>query len=230
MGGLDNLGEPQFLQDKYVCEVLTFTADSPGRGALARAREGEAEGLRRSSSRTCEESCSTSFSRVPRQRVYEAYLLATSIRAPAPCQALVDTARKVGADAIAHGATGKGNDQVRFELTAYALMPDVRIIAPWREWNLTSRESMLRYADKHGIPVDFKKRSGGAPYSMDANLLHISYESGILEDPIRAEVDVTHPTCRRKGAGEASTSRSSQARRHRRRELQEDDAGRGAPS
>jgi argininosuccinate synthase len=111
------------------------------------------------------------------------YLLGTSIARPLIAKALVDTARKVGADAIAHGATGKGNDQVRFELTAYALMPDVRIIAPWREWDLTGREAMLKYADKHGIPVDFKKRKGGAPYSMDANLLHISYESGILEDP-----------------------------------------------
>ena len=92
-------------------------------------------------------------------------------------------ARKVWADAVSHGATGKGNDQVRFELGAYALMPNVKIIAPWREWDLLSREKLLAYADKHGIPVDSKKRKGGAPYSMDANLLHISYEGGILEDP-----------------------------------------------
>jgi argininosuccinate synthase len=84
---------------------------------------------------------------------------------------------------ISHGATGKGNDQVRFELGAYALMPEVKVIAPWREWDLLSREKLLAYADQHGIPVDFKKRQGGAPYSMDANLLHISYEGGILEDP-----------------------------------------------
>jgi argininosuccinate synthase len=95
----------------------------------------------------------------------------------------VSIAKKTGADAISHGATGKGNDQVRFELGAYALMPDVKIIAPWREWDLLSREKLLAYADKHSIPVDFKKRKGGAPYSMDANLLHISYEGGILEDP-----------------------------------------------
>jgi argininosuccinate synthase len=95
----------------------------------------------------------------------------------------VEIARETGADAISHGATGKGNDQVRFELGAYALMPDVKIIAPWREWDLLSREKLLAYADANGIPVDFKKRKGGAPYSMDANLLHISYEGGVLEDP-----------------------------------------------
>jgi argininosuccinate synthase len=111
------------------------------------------------------------------------YLLGTSIARPLIAKHLVEIARKTGADAISHGATGKGNDQVRFELGAYALMPDVKIIAPWREWDLTSREKLLRYADKHGIPVDFKKRKGGAPYSMDANLLHISYEGGVLEDP-----------------------------------------------
>jgi argininosuccinate synthase len=116
--------------------------------------------------------------------VYEGeYLLGTSIARPLIAKRMVEIARRTGADAISHGATGKGNDQVRFELGAYALMPDVRIIAPWREWDLLSRDKLLRYADQHGIPVDFKKRKGGAPYSMDANLLHISYEGGILEDP-----------------------------------------------
>ena len=116
--------------------------------------------------------------------VYEGeYLLGTSIARPLIAKRLVEIARETGADAVSHGATGKGNDQVRFELTAYALMPDVKVIAPWREWDLLSREKLLAYADKHGIPVDFKKRKGGAPYSMDANLLHISYEGGILEDP-----------------------------------------------
>ena len=117
--------------------------------------------------------------------VYEGeYLLGTSIARPLIAKRLVEIARETGADAISHGATGKGNDQVRFELGAYALMPDIKIIAPWREWDLLSREKLLAYADKHGIPVDFKKRKGGgAPYSMDANLLHISYEGGILEDP-----------------------------------------------
>jgi argininosuccinate synthase len=116
--------------------------------------------------------------------VYEGeYLLGTSIARPLIAKGLVQAARKTGADAISHGATGKGNDQVRFELGAYALMPDVKIIAPWREWDLLSREKLLRYAERHRIPVDFKKKKGGAPYSMDANLLHISYEGGVLEDP-----------------------------------------------
>jgi argininosuccinate synthase len=99
---------------------------------------------------------------------------------------LVEIARKTKADAISHGATGKGNDQVRFELGAYALMPNVKIIAPWREWDLLSREKLMRYADQHGIPVDGAKRKGPPPYSMDANLLHISFEGGILEDPSRS--------------------------------------------
>src|SRR4029078_8399809 len=112
------------------------------------------------------------------------YLLGTSIARPLIAKHLIEIARKTGADAISHGATGKGNDQVRFELGAYALMPDVKVIAPWGEWDLLSRDKLLAYADEHGIPVDFKKRKGGgAPYSMDANLLHISYEGGILEDP-----------------------------------------------
>jgi argininosuccinate synthase len=116
--------------------------------------------------------------------VYEGeYLLGTSIARPLIAKHLVEIARKTGADAISHGATGKGNDQVRFELGAYALMPNVRIIAPWREWDLLSREKLLEYAERHGIPVDYKKKKGQAPYSMDANLLHISYEGGILEDP-----------------------------------------------
>ena len=110
-------------------------------------------------------------------------LLGTSIARPLIAKRLVEIARETGADAIAHGATGKGNDQVRFELGAYALAPDVRIIAPWREWDLLSREKLLAYADAHDIPVDFKKRTKAAPYSMDANLLHISYEGGVLEDP-----------------------------------------------
>ena len=110
------------------------------------------------------------------------YLLGTSIARPLIAKRLVDIARETGADAISHGATGKGNDQVRFELGAYALMPDVKVIAPWREWDLTSRERLLAYAESHGIPVE-QKRGKRSPYSMDANLLHISYEGGPLEDP-----------------------------------------------
>jgi argininosuccinate synthase len=116
--------------------------------------------------------------------VYEGeYLLGTSIARPLIAKRLVEIAQQTGADAISHGATGKGNDQVRFELGAYALMPNVKVIAPWREWDLLSREKLLEYAERHGIAVDYKKKKGQAPYSMDANLLHISYEGGILEDP-----------------------------------------------
>jgi argininosuccinate synthase len=116
--------------------------------------------------------------------VYEGeYLLGTSIARPLIAKRLVEIATQTGADAISHGATGKGNDQVRFELGAYALKPGVRIIAPWREWDLISREKLLAYAEKAGIPIDMKHRQGGSPYSMDANLLHISYEGRHLEDP-----------------------------------------------
>jgi len=116
--------------------------------------------------------------------VYEGeYLLGTSIARPLIAKRLVEIARETGADAISHGATGKGNDQVRFELSAYALMPEVKVIAPWREWDLLSREKLLAYAEQHGIPVEYKKKKGAAPYSMDANLLHVSYEGGVLEDP-----------------------------------------------
>ena len=115
--------------------------------------------------------------------IYEGeYLLGTSIARPLIAKRLVEIANDTGADAISHGATGKGNDQVRFELGAYALNPDIKIIAPWREWDLNSRETLLQYAEDHGIPIE-AKRKGGSPYSMDANLLHISYEGGILEDP-----------------------------------------------
>ncbi|GBE46322.1 argininosuccinate synthase [bacterium BMS3Bbin11] len=121
--------------------------------------------------------------------IYEGeYLLGTSIARPLIAKRLVEIARETGADAISHGATGKGNDQVRFELGAYALMPDVRIIAPWREWDLLSREKLMKYADQHGIAVE-KKRGRKSPYSMDANLLHISYEGGILEDPWKEPED-----------------------------------------
>jgi len=111
------------------------------------------------------------------------YPLVSALSRPVIAEAVAGLAEELGAEAAVHGCTGKGNDQVRFELGAYALAPGVRVIAPWREWDLLSREKLLAYADRHGIPVDFKKREGGAPYSMDANLLHISYEGGVLEDP-----------------------------------------------
>jgi argininosuccinate synthase len=186
-GGLDTSVILKWLQDVYDCEVVTFTADIGQGEELEPARKkAKMFGVRQIFIEDLKEEFVRDFV-FPMFRanaVYEGeYLLGTSIARPLIAKHLVEAARKTGADAISHGATGKGNDQVRFELGAYALMPNVKIIAPWREWDLTSREKLLRYADKHGIPVDFKKRKGGAPYSMDANLLHISYEGGVLEDP-----------------------------------------------
>jgi argininosuccinate synthase len=186
-GGLDTSVILKWLQDVYGCEVVTFTADIGQGEEVAPAREkARMLGVREIFIEDLREEFVRDFV-FPMFRanaVYEGeYLLGTSIARPLIAKHLVEIARRTGADAISHGATGKGNDQVRFELGAYALMPDVKIIAPWREWDLTSREKLLRYAEKHGIPVDFKKKKGGAPYSMDANLLHISYEGGVLEDP-----------------------------------------------
>jgi argininosuccinate synthase len=186
-GGLDTSVILRWLQDVYRCEVVTFTADIGQGEELAPARKkAKMAGVRQIFIEDLREEFVRDFV-FPMFRanaVYEGeYLLGTSIARPLIAKHLVEIARKTGADAISHGATGKGNDQVRFELGAYALMPDVRIIAPWREWDLLSREKLLQYAEKHGIPVDYKKKKGRAPYSMDANLLHISYEGGILEDP-----------------------------------------------
>jgi argininosuccinate synthase len=186
-GGLDTSVILKWLTDTYGCEVVTFTADigqgeelEPARrkAKLLGVREIFVEDLREEFVRDFV------FPMFRANAVYEGeYLLGTSIARPLIAKHLVEIARRTGADAISHGATGKGNDQVRFELGAYALMPDVKIIAPWREWDLSSREKLLKYAETHGIPVEFRKKKGGAPYSMDANLLHISYEGGILEDP-----------------------------------------------
>ncbi len=187
-GGLDTSVILKWLQDRYGCEVVTFTADIGQGEELAPARrKAKQMGVKQIFVEDLREEFVRDFV-YPMFRantLYEGeYLLGTSIARPLIAKHLVEIARKTGADAIAHGATGKGNDQVRFELGAYALMPDVKIIAPWREWDLLSREKLLAYAEKHGIPVDFKKKKGGgAPYSMDANLLHISYEGGVLEDP-----------------------------------------------
>ncbi len=186
-GGLDTSVILKWLQDVYDCEVITFTADigqgeevSPARkkARLMGVKQIFIEDLREEFVRDFV------FPMFRANAVYEGeYLLGTSIARPLIAKRMIEIARKTGADAVSHGATGKGNDQVRFELGAYALMPGVKIIAPWREWDLLSREKLLAYADKNSIPVDYKKRKGGAPYSMDANLLHISYEGGILEDP-----------------------------------------------
>jgi argininosuccinate synthase len=187
-GGLDTSVILKWLQDTYDCEVVTFTADiGQGEELEPARRKAKKFGVRQIYIEDLREEFVRDFV-FPMFRanaLYEGeYLLGTSIARPLIAKHLVEIARKTGADAVSHGATGKGNDQVRFELGAYALMPDVKIIAPWREWDLLSRDKLLAYADKHGIPVDFKKRKGGgAPYSMDANLLHISYEGGILEDP-----------------------------------------------
>ncbi len=189
-GGLDTSVILKWLQDVYKCEVITFTADI-GQGEEVEPARKKALAMGIKKQNIFIEDLREEFVRdyvFPMFRantVYEGeYLLGTSIARPLIAKHMIEIARKTGADAVSHGATGKGNDQVRFELGAYALMPNVKIIAPWREWDLLSREKLLNYADKHKIPVDFKKRKGGgAPYSMDANLLHISYEGGILEDP-----------------------------------------------
>ena len=188
-GGLDTSIILKWLQDEYGCEVVTFTADI-GQGEEIEPARAKAIKMGIKPENIFIEDLREEFVRdfvFPMFRanaLYEGeYLLGTSIARPLIAKRLIEIAKKTKGDAISHGATGKGNDQVRFELGAYALLPGVKVIAPWREWDLLSREKLLAYADKHGIPVDFKKRKGGAPYSMDANLLHISYEGGVLEDP-----------------------------------------------
>jgi len=185
-GGLDTSVILRWLQETYQCEVVTFTADIGQGEELEPARaKATAMGVREIHIEDLREDFVRDyvFPMFRANALYEGqYLLGTSIARPLIARRLVEIAAATGADAIAHGATGKGNDQVRFELGAYALAPDMRIIAPWREWDLTSRERLLAYAEQHQIPVEMK-RGGGSPYSMDANLLHISYEGGPLEDP-----------------------------------------------
>jgi len=188
-GGLDTSVILKWLQDTYQCEVVTFTADL-GQGEELEPARAKALQLGIKKKNIFIDDLREEFVRdfvFPMFRantIYEGeYLLGTSIARPLIAKRLVEIARKTGADAISHGATGKGNDQVRFELGAYALMPNVKVIAPWREWDLLSREKLLAYAEKHGIPIEMKHKKGGSPYSMDANLLHISYEGRHLEDP-----------------------------------------------
>jgi len=185
-GGLDTSVILKWLQDVYACEVVTFTADLGQREEVEPARsKAQAMGIKEIYIDDLREEFARDFV-FPMFRanaLYEGeYLLGTSIARPLIAKRLIEIANETHADAISHGATGKGNDQVRFELGAYALRPDIKIIAPWREWDLTSRQSLLAYADKHGIPVEMKKGKA-SPYSMDANLLHISYEGRVLEDP-----------------------------------------------
>ncbi len=190
-GGLDTSVILKWLQDVYDCEVVTFTADL-GQGEEVEPARAKAQGL--GIKEIYIDDLREEFARdfvFPMFRantIYEGeYLLGTSIARPLIAKRLIEIANETGADAISHGATGKGNDQVRFELGAYALRPDIRVIAPWREWQLTSRQTLLEYAEKHGIPVEMKQGKS-SPYSMDANLLHISYEGRVLENPwIEAE-------------------------------------------
>lgn len=186
-GGLDTSVILKWLGDNYNCEVVTFTADI-GQGEEVEPARAKAIKLGIKKQNIFIEDLREEFIAdfvFPMFRanaIYEGeYLLGTSIARPLIAKRLVEIAKKVGADAIAHGATGKGNDQVRFEIGAYALNPNIKVIAPWREWNLNSREKLLSYAQKAGIEIEKKKNK--SPYSMDANLLHISYEGQILEDP-----------------------------------------------
>jgi argininosuccinate synthase len=186
-GGLDTSVILRWLQEEYGCEVVTFTADIGQGEELEPARaKAQAAGVKEIYIDDLREEFVRDFV-FPMFRanaIYEGeYLLGTSIARPLIAKRLVEIAIETGADAISHGATGKGNDQVRFELGAYALKPDIQIIAPWREWDLLSRERLLAYAHDHGIPVEMKREGTKSPYSMDANLLHISYEGYDLEDP-----------------------------------------------
>ncbi len=192
-GGLDTSVILKWLQETYDCEIVTFTADigqgeelEPARSKakLMGVKEIFIDDLREEFVRDFV------FPMFRANTIYEGeYLLGTSIARPLIAKRLVEIARMTGADAISHGATGKGNDQVRFELGAYALQPDIRVIAPWREWDLTSRETLLAYAAKHQIPIEYQQGKK-SPYSMDANLLHISYEGGVLEDPWTPAEDI----------------------------------------
>ncbi len=186
-GGLDTSVIVRWLQETYQCEVVTFTADIGQGEEVEHARaKAQALGVEEIYIEDLRESFVRDFV-FPMFRantVYEGeYLLGTSIARPLIAKRLVEIANETGAEAIAHGATGKGNDQVRFELGAYALKPGIQVIAPWREWDLNSREALMAYCEQQDIPVDFAKAQKKSPYSMDANLLHISYEGDVLEDP-----------------------------------------------
>jgi argininosuccinate synthase len=186
-GGLDTSIILKWLEDEYGCEVVTFTADIGQGEEVEPARaKAKAAGVKEIYIDDLREEFVRDyvFPMFRANAIYEGeYLLGTSIARPLIAKRLIEIANETGADAVSHGATGKGNDQVRFELGAYALKPDVKIIAPWREWDLLSREKLMAYAEQHGIPVEMKRAGKKSPYSMDANLLHISYEGYDLEDP-----------------------------------------------
>ncbi|SFV65524.1 Argininosuccinate synthase [hydrothermal vent metagenome] len=186
-GGLDTSIIVKWLQETYDCEVVTFTADiGQGEEVEPARKKAEAMGVKEIYIEDLKEEFARDFV-FPMFRanaIYEGeYLLGTSIARPLIAKRLVEIAKEVGSDTISHGATGKGNDQVRFELNAYALDANIKVIAPWREWDLSSRESLMNYAKKHEIEIDYQKQNKKSPYSMDANLLHISYEGDRLEDP-----------------------------------------------
>ena len=185
-GGLDTSVIAKWLQQTYDCDVVTFTADIGQGEEVAPARaKAEAMGIKEIYIEDLKEEFVKDyvFPMFRANALYEGeYLLGTSIARPLIAKRLIEIAAETDADAISHGATGKGNDQVRFELGAYALSPGIHVIAPWREWDLTSRDTLLAYCDQHGIPVE-NKLGKKSPYSMDANLLHISYEGDILENP-----------------------------------------------
>src|SRR5476649_679646 len=185
-GGLDTSVILKWLQETYQCEVVTFTADlGQGEEVEPARKKAEMMGVKEIFIEDVREEFVRDFV-FPMFRanaIYEGqYLLGTSIARPLIAKHQIDIAIKVGADAVAHGATGKGNDQVRFELGYYALKPDIKVIAPWREWDLTSRTKLIEYAEKHQIQIAKDKR-GESPFSTDANLLHISAEGKVLEDP-----------------------------------------------
>ena len=185
-GGLDTSVIVKWLQEEYQCEVVTFTADIGQGEEVEPAREkAESLGVKEIYIEDLREEYARDyvFPMFRANTIYEGeYLLGTSIARPLIAKRMIEIANETGADAISHGATGKGNDQVRFELGAYALKPGITVIAPWREWDLNSREKLMEYCETHKIPVEMK-RGGKSPFSMDANLLHISYEGGNLEDP-----------------------------------------------
>jgi argininosuccinate synthase len=192
-GGLDTSIIVKWLQENYQAEVITWTADiGQGEEVEPARKKARAMGVEHIFIEDLKEEFARDFV-FPMFRanaIYEGeYLLGTSIARPLISKRLVEVAREMGADAIAHGATGKGNDQVRFELNAYALNPNIKVIAPWREWELSSRESLMNYAKEHDIEIDYAKQEKKSPYSMDANLLHISYEGDILEDPFAEPED-----------------------------------------
>ena len=189
-GGLDTSVILKWLQQEYSCEVVTFTADLGQKEEIEPARaKATSAGVKEIFIEDLREEFVRDyiFPMFRANAIYEGeYLLGTSIARPLIAKRLVEIADETGSNAISHGATGKGNDQVRFELGAYAINPDIKVIAPWREWDLLSREKLLKFAEENSIPVEMKHKSGGSPYSMDANLLHISYEGRHLEDPKNA--------------------------------------------